>query len=308
MSKPETLSIDLIRIDGGSQARIKSSEETIEAYAELIDSSKGEWPFGPLDVFHDGSDYFLADGFHRTLAALRLNRASLPCRIHKGTAKDARIFGMTANDKHGLRMTRADKRACVEWLLDNGTKMTQVEIAEKAGVSHRTVKTVVAERKPAKGQIAPLPSETQGKSSETSDKTASSDSQATEYSPNDWPDGPPDDVPFDAPEAPVKPEASIMLDSLGKPIPTQLRPASELAIQLQSTGRELDKYRKAAKDFAEQPGGEWISVQDIDTGVRTLKNHFQSAQFHCVCPRCNGKGCERCDNTGWLPEHRKNIL
>lgn len=107
--------------------------------------------------------------------------------------------------------------------------------------------------------------------------------------------------------APVS-EASIMLDTLGKPIPKHLRSASELAIQLQATGRDLDKYRKAAKDFSEQPGGEWINVQDIDTGVRTLKGHFQSAQFHCVCPRCNGKGCERCDTTGWLPEHRKNIL
>jgi len=103
-------------------------------------------------------------------------------------------------------------------------------------------------------------------------------------------------------------QASIMLDSLGKPIPKNLRSASELAIQLQSTGRELDKYRAAAKDFAEQPGGEWLQLQDIDAGVRTLKGHFQSAQFHCVCPKCDGKGCKRCDNTGWLPEHRKNIL
>ena len=114
--------------------------------------------------------------------------------------------------------------------------------------------------------------------------------------------------PVVAPEPPATSEASIMLDSLGKQIPKHLRSASELAIQLQATGRDLDKYRKAAKDFAEQPGGEWISIQDIDNGVRTLKGNFQSAQFYCVCPRCNGKGCERCDNTGWLPEHRKNIL
>ena len=117
-----------------------------------------------------------------------------------------------------------------------------------------------------------------------------------------------EDVPVVAPEPPATSEASIMLDSLGKKIPKHLRSASELAIQLQATGRDLDKYRKAAKDFAEQPGGEWISIQDIDNGVRTLKGNFQSAQFYCVCPRCNGKGCERCDNTGWLPEHRKNIL
>ena len=54
---------------------------------------------------------------------------------------------MTANDTHGLRMTRADKRACVEWLLDNGGKMTQKKIAEKAGVSVWLVKDVVASLK-----------------------------------------------------------------------------------------------------------------------------------------------------------------
>lgn len=172
MSKPETLSIDLLRLDGGTQARIKISEETVESYAELIDAKK-DWPFGPIDVFHDGSDYFVADGFHRTLAALRLDKASIPCVVHKGTAKDAMIFGMTANDKHGLRMSQADKRACVVWLLDNGPKMTQVEIAEKAGVSQRTVRKVVSERKPEKRQSAGLLSETQGKSSETASKSNS---------------------------------------------------------------------------------------------------------------------------------------
>jgi hypothetical protein len=53
---------------------------------------------------------------------------------------------MTANDQHGLRMSRADKRACVEWLLDNGGKMVQSEIAAKAGVTTRFVKKIVAER------------------------------------------------------------------------------------------------------------------------------------------------------------------
>ena len=120
-----------------------------------------------------------------------------------------------------------------------------------------------------------------------------------------------EDDPADKPAPASQPavsQASIMLDALGKQIPPNLRSASELAIQLQAIGREIDRYRQAAKDFAEQPGGEWISVQDVDAAVRTLKGHFQQAQFYCVCPRCEGKGCQRCDNTGWLPEHRKNIL
>lgn len=164
--KTQTLSIDLLRTDGDTQNRIAINEETVEDYAELISEADGEWPLGPLDVFHDGSEYFVADGFHRTMAAERAKRASIPCRVRRGTAKDARIFGMTANDVHGLRFSRADKRACVEWLLDNGGKLTQTEIASKAGVSLRLVKYIVAERKPKKVQIAPFESEDRKDSSD----------------------------------------------------------------------------------------------------------------------------------------------
>jgi len=150
----KTLPVDLLKLDGGTQSRISIDEDTVAEYAELIEASE-DWPFPPLDVFHDGTDHFVADGFHRTLGASRAKRSSLPCVIHKGTATDARIFGMTANDRHGLRMTRADKRACVEWLLDNGGKMTQREIAEKAGVSKRMVSFIVADRREV--DITPTP-------------------------------------------------------------------------------------------------------------------------------------------------------
>lgn len=146
--KSASLSVDSLRIDGGTQSRLAINEDVVADYAEIISQAGTAWTFPPLDVFYDGTDYFVADGFHRLLAAIRAKRASIPCNVHKGTAADARIFGMTANDRHGLRMSREDKRACVEWLLDNGGKLTQKEIAEKAGVGVRLVQGIVANRKP----------------------------------------------------------------------------------------------------------------------------------------------------------------
>lgn len=146
--KTATLSVDLLRLDAGTQCRVSINEEAVEDYAELILNSNGEWPLGSIIVFHDGSEYFVADGFHRTLAAHRAKRGSVPCEVHAGTATDARIFGMTANDRHGLRMSRADKRSCVEWLLDQKGKRTQTEVADIAGVSRRTVAMIAADRKP----------------------------------------------------------------------------------------------------------------------------------------------------------------
>lgn len=154
--KTATLAIDLIRTDGDTQSRVRLCEEVVSDYAEIIAEANGEWVMGDLDVFHDGNEYWLADGFHRTMAAIRVKRASIPCRIHNGTKTDARMFSMTANDRHGLRMSRGDKRACVEWLLDNHPNETQTEIAALAGVSRRMVQIVEAERK---AQIALLEGE-----------------------------------------------------------------------------------------------------------------------------------------------------
>lgn len=145
----KTLSTDLIRIDGNTQSRIAINEDVVSDYVDIIQKAGTEWPFPPIDVFYDGTDYFDADGFHRYLAALRAKRASIPCKIHKGTARDALIFGMTANDRHGLRMTRADKRKCVEWFLDDNSKLTQKAIAESTGVSTSLIKKIIAERNPA---------------------------------------------------------------------------------------------------------------------------------------------------------------
>ena len=153
----KSLSTDLIRIDGNTQSRIAINEDVVSDYADIIQKAGTEWPFPPIDVFYDGTDYFDADGFHRYLAALRTKRASIPCKIHKGTARDALIFGMTANDRHGLRMTRADKRKCVEWFLDDDSKLTQKAIAESTGVSTSLIKKIIAERNPASisGKIPP---------------------------------------------------------------------------------------------------------------------------------------------------------
>lgn len=151
---PKALSVDVIRIDAETQSRCRITEDVVEDYAEVIAEANGDWPLPPIDVFHDGSEYFAADGFHRLLAAQRAHRASIPCTVHKGTARDARIFGMTANDRHGLRMSREDKRACVEWLLDQPGRRSQTQVADMAGVSRRTVATIVADRKPKSVQTS----------------------------------------------------------------------------------------------------------------------------------------------------------
>lgn len=179
MSKTETLSIDLLRLDGNTQARIEVNAETVDEYSDVIKASAGQWPFEPVTVFHDGSHYWVADGFHRTQAALNAGRASILCSVKIGTSRDARIYGMTANDKHGLRMSREDRRSNVVWLIETYPDMTQLAISEKAGVSPRTVSTVVSDRKAKNTQVAYSGSSNTGvPSTPTTDTTLTKDAAA----------------------------------------------------------------------------------------------------------------------------------
>jgi ParB/Sulfiredoxin domain len=155
MPNNENLSVDVLITDGGTQSRVSISEETVADYTEVIESNGRDCPFPPIVVFHDGNQHLVADGFHRVLAARRAKRDYIPCEVRKGTAQDALRYGMTANDTHGLRPSSADKRNCVELLLDGDEKLTRQEIADIAGVSKRTVQRIASERRDGGVTLSP---------------------------------------------------------------------------------------------------------------------------------------------------------
>ena len=56
---------EYIRLDGGTQPRAKIDQAVCDEYAERMKAGE---KFPPIDVFFDGEDYWLADGFHRISA------------------------------------------------------------------------------------------------------------------------------------------------------------------------------------------------------------------------------------------------
>lgn len=133
-TESKALPIDLIRADGETQARASLDDDVILDYAEKW--SRGV-DFAPIDVFFDGEQYWLADGFHRVEGAKKAKRASIPCRIRRGTLRDAILFAAGANVTHGLRRSNADKRWAVEILLgdDEWVQWSDNRIADQIGVS-----------------------------------------------------------------------------------------------------------------------------------------------------------------------------
>lgn len=133
------LELKRIRRDGGTQPRAKLLEDAIKDYA--ADMQKGD-VFRPITVFFDGVDYWLADGFHRVEATLRLEPdGSIEAEVHQGTIVDAQWYSYSVNKTHGLRRTNEDKARAVRAALVHPHSLNQSDaaIAEHIGVHRDTV-------------------------------------------------------------------------------------------------------------------------------------------------------------------------
>lgn len=135
------IKLSLIRTDGGTQMRAKIQEEV---YLDYRDKWLEGVKFDPVDVFYDGTTYWLGDGFHRFYGAREAKLEKIPANIHQGTQRDAILFAAGANATHGLRRSNADKRRAVETLLNDPewVKWSDNKIAEQAAVSVQFVSNI----------------------------------------------------------------------------------------------------------------------------------------------------------------------
>ena len=140
----KALNLSAIIIDKGTQSRAAISEDTVIDYAEAMQAGD---TFPPITVFFDGVEYYLADGFHRLHAAKRLHKASIQADVRTGTLRDAILYSLGANRDHGLRRTNADKRKCVQTLLEDFEwgELSVNEMARICGVSPQLVSAVKLE-------------------------------------------------------------------------------------------------------------------------------------------------------------------
>jgi len=127
-----------IRLDGDTQVRTSLDQQVVDQYAEhMLDGDK----FPPVIVFHDGSDYWLADGFHRYFATKANAQESIEAEIKNGTLQDAQLYAYGANSRRGLSMSDDDSRNIITKMLKNPVwgRWTNAEIARHVGVSKMTV-------------------------------------------------------------------------------------------------------------------------------------------------------------------------
>jgi hypothetical protein len=128
----QTLSLESINLYGGTQARVTTSDEAIASYADEM--AQGTI-FPPIIVFYDGATYWLADGFHRYLAAKRNENPSIEALVETGGRLDALKHALGANATNGVYRNNADKRNAVEVALEEWPDQANPVIADMCKVS-----------------------------------------------------------------------------------------------------------------------------------------------------------------------------
>jgi len=149
-----------LRTDGGTQVREAMKDATVEEYAAALADGAA---FPPVVVFFDGKDHWLADGFHRVAAHEAAGIVDVLAEVREGTREDALWFALSANKRHGLPMSNADKQRAVKLALASRPHKSDREIAATVGVHHNTVTKARADMGVPTGELRQLaPSKTEG--------------------------------------------------------------------------------------------------------------------------------------------------
>ena len=293
MYKPtfKTLKLDTLRMDGGTQPRAGTSKSLIEEYIACYQDG-AEFP--PLTVFYDGTDYWLADGFHRAIAADAAGQDKHTCEIHKGDLRAAILHSVGANALHGARRTNADKRHAVETLLADKewAGWSNRQIARCAQVSEAFVR-IVREELSAHGAQMDNVTRTVERNGVSYPQNTTKIGTATptakriitqaEY------------------EKEVAAEATAK-DQVGNALPEKLKATFARRGELGELMQALSNVKAAvAKKVSElDPIVATLNATEFSACLTNARRALHAQQPYAVCPSCGGDGCRLCQDRGWL--------
>jgi len=137
----QKLKLTQIRTDGGTQARVSLNQDTVNEYAQQMQDGD---VFPPVVIFSDGSNNWLADGFHRYFASRQIGSVDIAVQKHEGTVDEATLYAFGATARRGLSFTKEDYKHIVTRMMQHpvwSTWSTRT-IAELLGCSAMTISRV----------------------------------------------------------------------------------------------------------------------------------------------------------------------
>lgn len=192
------LPLSQIRTDGGTQPRLALDFNIVNQYMD--DMLRGD-VFPAVSVFYDGTEYWLADGFHRHQAAWQGELAEISAKVHQGSREDAIWFSFAVNREHGLRRSDADLKRIIEAALAHpkSSGLSDNAIAKHVGCSQQYVSKLHRESQPHLTTSCKIDSRTVTRNGTTYQQNVSNIGKRVDMTPT----APPEPVPEPAPHAPV---------------------------------------------------------------------------------------------------------
>lgn len=301
--------LDEVEIDYDLQARTGVDMQTVEDYAAAIEEGE-EFPDAVIFEDEETGKLWLADGFHRYLAYKKLGKETINADVRLGSRRDAILYSLSANARHGLQRSDADKRKAVQTLLADSewSQWSAREIAKAARVSRHLVAKL--RETPAVVTYARSGEERQMETAGITSAPKSSESSTGRAASAESP--PKADRP--KPAAKARPT-----DMVG--IPVEGDRAADYFKTIEAY-READDLLKSMADVinavCSNPGGEHLerrctrkskaegekvkfASQHLDALKRDLRD---SIPWSTVCPYCNRLGridrmCAACRGTNW---------
>lgn len=139
MNDSTSLPLEKILLNGGTQCRAILCVDYIEKLADAWVA--GDEPPAVI-VYHNGTHYWLVDGFHRYHAAQKCGYKHIAAKIVSGTLEDAVQFALSANyihDKNGQPRSKADIAKTIGVAITTFPNKSDVELGKLCKVSDKTI-------------------------------------------------------------------------------------------------------------------------------------------------------------------------
>jgi hypothetical protein len=315
--------IDRITLDLRLQHRLDSKDEPgcanrerVQEYAAKIEA--GTFHRQPVKLIQEGRTLWLWSGFHTLAAHVALGKSHIEAEVEEGTFTDARALSWsvkTGNTEHGAPYQSGDKKALLLDLLSDPEWAAKPlrEVAIHTGITERwcgevrrqlpergisgSVPEITPETEPAPRRGPGRPPGPAPRRQQPPQQQESPEPEPAAPAPRAQGNG---RQPAPAPQAPEEAPAADLVDGTGQAVPEGLRDifATRSLHGIVTDLEELGQAIRATESWAV-----FVRRGEAHDALETLLSALEAGLPYAVCPACEGNGCERCRQAGYLPEH-----
>ncbi len=296
--KLQMLALDQLSLDERLQARVGGVNERVAR--EYADAMQNGDVFPPAAVFDDGAHLWLAGGYHRVHARRLLGVTEIEAVVRKGTFKEALLFALLDNARHGLPRTEEDKRHAVEVLLADPEwrEWSTNSMAQKLNLSWGFVDRIRAQLNAKSAPIVKFKKNDEVMTMVVGRRGLAASAVYKLELPTARP------VPFgeskssDDPAAPeAAPARQIHRDASGHRIPQSLVKAFSDPLH-QDAPAQIE--RLMADFTAASRWSKWLRLRELLDALAEARICIIEAQPRLVHRECKGRGCADCRRSGYL--------